>query len=303
MNISRQCALLCLTGHLCFCQDLCDIPKLRASTEASAALDRIIVVVGFNPGSVLLYESSDAKVKQKGGAMSLACNIATGTERWIVYDPNSIMSDLARDFVFAHETAHHINFQPLLGMGWSKEQELEADYYAAEYLTRMNWDKKKLLDALDQLNLPVGSQGGYPSLEERQARVIKGYTDESARIGRLPPRPLVVPPATGQPANGQPIQFYLFRTVQSGAPPIRDDWTRGPMEVWEERYGGEVVSWIEARSDTIGGCQGWVLERGDGLAVFIPRQACKTLAIKVSRDEKVWRYFGSMQDPHWRESK
>lgn len=183
MRIGKLCGLACIAGALCRGQDFCGIAKLRATTEAAAALDRIVAVVGFDPGTILLYASSDTSVRQKGGAMSLACNISTGTERWIVYDPDSIKGSVARDFVFAHETAHHTNFQPLLPGTWSKNQELQADYYGAEYLTRLHWTGKRLLEALNELKLPQGSQQGYPTLEERQASIQKGYADELARRG------------------------------------------------------------------------------------------------------------------------
>jgi hypothetical protein len=145
--------------------------KSQASEEDRAALSRISTAVGFDPQTIFLYVSHDSAVKDRGGAMSLTCATGIGFERWIVYDPDLIKSDAPRDFVFAHETAHHVNFQSLSGLPWSKEDELQADFNGAQYLLRLGWTKAKLDHALDLLNLPQGSQAGYPSLEERKAKV------------------------------------------------------------------------------------------------------------------------------------
>jgi tetratricopeptide (TPR) repeat protein len=200
MNIVRFCGIACFASGLCFGQtqqvawNACtDLPKTRAATEASSALDRIIGAVGFDPGLILLYASTDGKVAEYGGAMSLICDFGDVTEKWIVYDPDLIKGDLARDFAFAHETAHHVNNHPSPHVKWTKQEELEADYYGAEYLVRLNLTKEQLLGALDQLKLPQGSQQGYPTLEERRASVIGGFDHENRHT-------TVAQPVTGAPA-------------------------------------------------------------------------------------------------------
>jgi hypothetical protein len=157
-----------------------DLNKFQANEEDTAALRRISAAVGFDPRTIFLYVSHDSAVRDRGGAMSLTCPMGTGFERWIVYDSDLIRGDVARDFVFAHEIAHHVSFQSLSGLPWSKEDELQADFYGAKYLIRLGWTKAKLVHALDLLNLPQGSQQGYPSLEERKAKVEEAAT---------PPRP------------------------------------------------------------------------------------------------------------------
>src|SRR5262249_20091978 len=42
------------------------------------------------------------------------------------------------------------------------------------------WTKEQLLNALDQLHLPLVSEQGYPSLEDRRANVVRGFDDEKA---------------------------------------------------------------------------------------------------------------------------
>jgi S1-C subfamily serine protease len=99
---------------------------------------------------------------------------------------------------------------------------------------------------------------------------------------------------TKLPELGQPIRFYITRKVEGVSLPARDDWTRRATGEWEEKYPGQVVAWTEARADKIGECLGWVLKRGDGLAVFIPGEGCGSATMKVSRDEKTWVRFGDM---------
>lgn len=185
MRPAGVCAAAVLAGCLCFGQEICGLQKLRPKPEASAALDEISAAVGFDPGTILLYASSDARVRAKGGAMSLVCPVPVGNgeERWIVYDPTLIQGELPRDFVLAHETAHHINYQPQSPGEWNKQQELDADRFGSEYLTRLGWPGEKLLQALGSLGLPRASVSGYPTLDERRAAVIKGFEDESARLG------------------------------------------------------------------------------------------------------------------------
>jgi hypothetical protein len=189
MRIARFCWIACFACRLCFGQTAwnpcTDLPKSRAATNSSAALDRIIGAVGFNPGLILLYASTDGRVADKGGAMSLACGFGDVTEKWIVYDPDLINSDLARNFAFAHEIAHHVNGQPSSRAQWTKQDELDADYYGAEYLVRLRWTKEQLLGALDQLKLPQGSQQGYPTLEERRASAKVSMMRMSARPSPL----------------------------------------------------------------------------------------------------------------------
>jgi hypothetical protein len=184
----RACAVAFFTCIVCYGQSsenpCSDLTKLRPNTSAETALDTVIDAVGFDPGTILLYLSHDDFVAKKGGAMSLLCNSTFGTERWIVYDPDLIKGDPARSFAFAHEIGHLVNNHALTGGRRTKQEELQADYYAAQYLARLSWTQDQLLDALIQLNLPSLSEGGYPTLDERRAAVTRGFVDEKARMGR-----------------------------------------------------------------------------------------------------------------------
>jgi len=123
-------------------------------------------------------------VQQRGGAAAQLCGSASN-ERWIFYDqtyidrikPDPEKSDLPRYFVLAHEVAHHINGDTLLGNDWSKDQELAADYAAATWLTRLGVSEDHLLRAFDSLGFPIEATNGYPSREERRRRVVNGCRD------------------------------------------------------------------------------------------------------------------------------
>jgi hypothetical protein len=172
--------LLLFAGRLCVGQTECaDLNKQRAPTEDSSALDRIINRVGFSPGTIQLFVSSDQSVQDRGGAMSLTCVLGSGVERWIVYDPE-LVKPPSRDFVFAHEVAHHVNSQLISGKPWTKGDELQADYNGAQYLVGLCWTEDQLLQALNQLNLGQGQ--GYPTLEERRAKIAKAYSDWKSTI-------------------------------------------------------------------------------------------------------------------------
>jgi hypothetical protein len=101
--------------------------------------------------------------------------MSNGLQRWIVYDPGVIVVGPTLEFALAHETAHHMNRHVLNGEPHTKEQELEADEYAARYLTMLGWDDKRLVEALDGLKLQQTASPEYPSLNERKAAVIAGY--------------------------------------------------------------------------------------------------------------------------------
>jgi hypothetical protein len=181
-----------LAGGMAHGQAPCvDLTKTLASQEDTAAFKRISAAVGFNPRTIFLYVSHDSAVKDRGGAMSLMCPIGTGFERWIVYDPDLVRGDAVRDFVFAHEIAHHVNFQLLSGLAGGKEDELQADFNGAQYLLRLGWNREQLVHALDLLNLPQGSQGGYPTPEERKARVEEAVDDYEQSHRRPSPPTLV----------------------------------------------------------------------------------------------------------------
>jgi hypothetical protein len=146
-----------------------------ASPEDTAAFKRILDAVPSDL-EILLYVSHDSKLKNYGGALSFRCKVDNheiydSYENWTIYDPDLIQGDAARDFVFAHEIAHHIDGDTWSERRRSKQVELRADYNGANYLLRMGWNKARLLHALDLLDLPQSPQRGYPTLEERKAIV------------------------------------------------------------------------------------------------------------------------------------
>jgi len=156
-----------------------DIKASPASEVDIAAFKEILRAIPADL-DVLLYVSHDPKMEHYSGAISFQCEVdnheiyPTG-ENWTIYDPDLIQGDLPRDFVFAHEIAHHLNGDTSSTRPRSKELELRADYNGVKYLLRLRWNKPRLLHALDLLNLPQGPQVGYPTLEERKG-VVEGAT-------------------------------------------------------------------------------------------------------------------------------
>ena len=146
-----------------------------ASEVDEAAFKAILDAIHVDM-DILLYVSHDSMLKNYGGAMSFRCEVDNHEiyetdENWTIYDPDLIKGDAARDFVFAHEIAHHLHGDTTSGKPRSKQLELRADFSGAKYLLLMGWTKARLLHALDLLNLSQDPPPGYPTLEERKANV------------------------------------------------------------------------------------------------------------------------------------
>ncbi len=147
-----------------------------ASEEDAAAFQRILGGLHVDL-RVFLYVSDDPIVRQFGGGMSFRCAVDDHQmyetyENWTIYDPKLIQADAARDFIFAHEIAHHLNGDTSSGQPRSERMELRADYNGAMYLLQLGWKEARLLHALDLLNLPQGTHEGYPNASERKKNIV-----------------------------------------------------------------------------------------------------------------------------------
>jgi hypothetical protein len=191
MRLTYLSASIILACTACQAQEICFIPKQGPSAAAEAAFEKIAEAVGIRPGTILIYASSDALVKDRSGALSVGVCGANGVERWILYDPDLIKGD-GLYFALAHETAHHLNNDPMSGEPPSTQIELRADGFGARYLTRppLDWTSQRLMQALNSLPIPAAAQGFYPSLDERRARVSEAYASEYARLHPNPDPPL-----------------------------------------------------------------------------------------------------------------
>jgi formylglycine-generating enzyme required for sulfatase activity len=182
-SVKIACLLIVATfgAHLCLAQEVCGIVTRGPASGAVSAFEQIQAAVGLEPGSILLFASSDQRVKDRSGALSIQCPQGNGFQRWILYDPDLISGDLALYFALAREIAHQVNNHPMSGAPPSKQQELSADGFAARYLTRppFNWSSEKLLQALDALPSPKEASG-YPSREERRAQFLERYRETAS---------------------------------------------------------------------------------------------------------------------------
>jgi hypothetical protein len=164
-----------------------------ASEEDEAAFQGILDALNVDL-VIHLYVSHDPAMKNFGGAMSSRCEVGNADkyeihetdENWTIYDPDLIQGDLARDFVFAHEIAHHLNGDTSAGIPKGKLLELRADFSGAKYLLRMHWNEAMLLHALDLLNLSQNPPPGYPTAEERKTNI----EDATKPLGPAPPTDL-----------------------------------------------------------------------------------------------------------------
>ena len=206
--------------------------KHGPNADALAAFETIAKAAGIRPGTILLYASSDQLVKDRSGAVSIGCPAGGGLERWIVYDPDLVKGD-ALQFALAHETAHHLNNDPMSGETPGMQQELRADYFAALYLTRppLNWTSLRLTQALAAMSLPKGAKGIYPSMEERRAQVNAGYAAEYALLH--PNKPRLSPPESTtkvKPAdNTSPDRDAKKEKVYITVTPVGWKTTRGDL--------------------------------------------------------------------------
>ncbi len=146
-----------------------------ASEEDAAAFQQILSALSVDL-KIFLYVSDDPIIRQFGGGMSFRCAVDDhqmyeSYENWTIYDPKLVQGDAARDFVFAHEIAHHLNGDTSSGQARSARMELRADFNGTMYLIRLGWKEPRLLHALDLLNLPQVNQPGYPTAGERKANI------------------------------------------------------------------------------------------------------------------------------------
>jgi hypothetical protein len=156
----------------------CIDPTAVPAAEGDAAAFKSMLLALHVDMAITLYTSDDQVAKDHGGAMSFKCSVTNEDfyeefENWTIFDPDLIKGDAARDFVFAHEIAHHLNGDTFSPGPASKKLELRADFNGAHFLMQMGWNKARLMHALDLLNLPQGPQPGYPTAEERRANVEK----------------------------------------------------------------------------------------------------------------------------------
>lgn len=118
-----------------------DLKTSTASEKDIAAFKRILGSRNADL-DIFLYVSHDSKMRKYGGAISFRCpvdnhEIYEADENWTIYDPDLIQGDLPREFVFAHEIAHHMNGDISSGRPRSRELELRADYNGT--ITFFSW--------------------------------------------------------------------------------------------------------------------------------------------------------------------
>jgi hypothetical protein len=158
--------------------DACAVAKVPADKQASGLVEQIFQKLAQPPGTIFVFASTDKELADRSGAAAGDCTVGNGMERWIVYTPEVLPPGPGRDFALAHETAHHLARHLLHGTHvLTKQDELQADTYGARWLTMLGWDDQQLLDALKGLNLPLTSEGGYPSFDERKKAVMEGYSE------------------------------------------------------------------------------------------------------------------------------
>lgn len=145
-----------------------------AAEQARTFLDSLDKLLGA-PTRIRLLPSSSPLVRKRAAAEMCA----NGTVRWIFYDEAymSSLSPNARNFVLAHEAAHHITNDSENTYSWTKKMELDADHSAAVWLTRLGVTQDQLLQAFEELAFPSDPVGGYPTRSERRASVLKGIDD------------------------------------------------------------------------------------------------------------------------------
>jgi hypothetical protein len=177
----------------CLAEDLCPLLKEKqgfapqAIPEAYAFLESVGKLLG-TPTGIRLFPSANALVKNRAAAQM--CGPAAN-QRWIFYDESYLNSlpPNGQRFILAHEAAHHISGDTLLGDPWTNEIELSADYSAAVWLARLGLTIDQLLQAFDALRFAVEPVGGYPTRSERRAKVLQGYADATPKSQPVPTTP------------------------------------------------------------------------------------------------------------------
>ena len=220
--------LFVMTGRIAVAQSLCDIPKMGGrglgppiTTDARAVLAIIAKAVPTDPGKFEPWPTSDRRVAQdKHGAAADTCTLPDRDVQYIFYDP-AYMTKVTKDiggsswgvaFVLAHEAAHHVSFHTRRGNDWDKNQELDADYAAAVWLTRLGAGAADLRNAINALGLSDQVVAGYPTRCERLASVIRGYND--ATKGSPEPEP-VCDLCAGEPSTSA---LYARQPIAAGVP-------------------------------------------------------------------------------------
>lgn len=151
-------------------------PDAREARTFLNSLDKLL----GTPTEIRLLPSSNALVNKRAAAQ--LCGSGQ-TERWVLYDESYLLSlsPNARNFLLAHEAAHHINNNTLAASSWTKKMELAADKSAANWLTRLGVPPDQLLQAFEALAFDLEPVQEYPTRSERRAKVLEGIAD--AQLG------------------------------------------------------------------------------------------------------------------------
>jgi hypothetical protein len=184
-------ALLALTlvAAPCIAQNYCgllDMPSAVGALPPSHTAKDILKVLSDTTGvdfeNIQLRDTRDPNLRAQGAAAELCRR----NERWIFYDPDFVeqirgngQSDWPKYFIFAHEVAHHLNFDP---EDHHLDQELKADKAAARWLTRIGASVQDLVDSINAFVVNENPEPNYPSRCERVRGVIRAYNEEAAEI-------------------------------------------------------------------------------------------------------------------------
>lgn len=192
MNLLRvSLGFMALTvGTLCKAQDYCGLLQRTGAVgfrPLSGAVDVILAeiseVAAIDSSSFRLQAARDPNLRQQGAASQI-CN---GNQRWIFYDPDFAESirkenrnDRPKYFTFAHELAHHVNNDTL---EHHRDEELNADAAAANWLTRRGASMEDIASAITVLVKNEDRRQGYPTRCERLSGVVGAYNQVAREYG------------------------------------------------------------------------------------------------------------------------
>ncbi|MBV8843737.1 MAG: hypothetical protein JO307_13085 [Bryobacterales bacterium] len=179
---------------------LCDELKLGlppdTSSEVRAALDRIGNEIELPTFRVRLQQSESALINAEGGAAATLCN---GNQQYIFYSPSRIEqlkrslpgTGLPLYFILSHEFAHHKLDHLLDNTDPVKDQEGEADWQAARWLTRIDGvTYDGLIAAFNSLQLKEAGDATHPSTCERRGKITEGYNLAAPKRGLVAATPV-----------------------------------------------------------------------------------------------------------------
>lgn len=151
-------------------------PQIQSSSSLTFGLSEIVSEIGLSQSNFTMKTCN---------SIENAVAVIIDGERELLIDENylSKLNNFTNQnfylFILAHEIGHHLNGHTLKSSDnfISRNQELEADYFAGFVLKKLNGSIEDISLTLSSLPHPKQNTGTHPILEDRLVSAKNGYND------------------------------------------------------------------------------------------------------------------------------